>query len=513
MGYAVQIVMYILTLTAIATVVYGAWQREVNNSKYIILVSLAISFFALGSQVVLMAESAETAFLGFRLQHIGQPFIGGLWVMYTLEICKERIKSIRYVALLMAIPVFMCLSITAGDPFGFFIRSLTFDNTGLLPTVSGDYTAMYYIGLGHVYGFNLASVYLICRSLSGHDKKNKARYIVHLVAGLVPSLLGIASLVMGLPFRRETVSAVLCVSSVVLNVYLQRTGVMKVVSKAKYQLFESVEDGIVIVNNRNEYMDSNDKARLIFPVLAETAQGTPIKNIEGFFPIPLTEERQGKKFTVTSGGEPKHYTVTRSELYEDEQYFGSTYLIYDITELEDLTIKLQELAITDELTQISNRRNFFSLAESMVATMMRLDIGVCVGMLDIDNFKKVNDTYGHPFGDVVLREVASKCKALLRQSDILGRYGGEEFVIMYYGMDADSVRGRFEHIRQSISEMEISRGDIATSVTVSIGFTFVDFEVEQPLLHAISQADFALYRAKQTGRNKVCGFVDNRIDP
>jgi diguanylate cyclase (GGDEF)-like protein len=323
---------------------------------------------------------------------------------------------------------------------------------------------------------------------------------------LFPFIAGIVSIILGIPYKREVVSTSLCIVSLILNVYLLKIGAFTIVAKAKYQLFESVQDGIVIVNRRNEYMDSNDKAKLIFPVLEEIESGVPIADIEGFANIFTQIDGQWNKFTVANDDIPRHYTITRSELLEDRKYIGSTFMIYDITELEELTVKLKELATTDELTQVNNRRNFFSLAEGMTPLMVRLKTDVFVAMMDIDDFKHINDTYGHPFGDEVLRAVAACCKAMLRQSDILGRYGGEEFSIVFYGMGSDSVLGRLEHMRQSISELEICQGEIKVSVTVSIGFSFVDYKAEHPIMQAIQQADSALYKAKQSGKNKICGM-------
>ena len=512
MSDLVLIVFYILTFTAIFTTIYGSLQREANHSLYVILLSLAITFFGLGSLLVLASNNAETAFIGFRIQHIGLPFIGGLWFLYSIDICGYSIKREPLVVLLMVLPVVVCLGVTSGDPMGLFIRSLTYDHSGAMPFVRGDFTPFYIAGLAHVYGFNLGSGILIFHKLSKTYGQTRMRLIFHLFAGLFPFLTGVIATIVDGPYKREFVSAVLCISSAILNLYLHRTGAFKVVTKAKYQLFESVQDGIVIVNKKNEYMDANDRAKLIFPVLTETERGAPIKTIEGFTPISTQTSDHGNKFTVTTDDISKHYTITRSELLEDSQYIGSTFMIYDITELEELTVKLQELATTDDLTQVNNRRNFFSLAEGMIATMVRLNIDVCVAMLDIDNFKVVNDTYGHPFGDEVLKAVATRCKSLLRQSDILGRYGGEEFGIVYYGMDPNSVKRRLEHLRQSVSELELYHGEEKVGITVSIGFSFVDYNAEKPLEHAISQADFALYQAKQSGRNRVCSVVNNRID-
>ena len=500
------IILYFLTLAALTTATYGSLQQGADHSRYVILLSIAIALFSLGSLLVLASNCEEVAFVGFRIQHIGQPFLGGLWFLYTMDVCDYSIRKKYVVASLIVLPFIMSLSVTAGDPLGLFIRSLSYEQGKILPYVTGNFTPLYNVGLLHIYGFSIVSGILIICKVVNPSEKSRLRLLVHSCAGLLPLVVGIASIVTNNYYKREAVSASLGISSVILNMYLLKSGAFRIVAKAKYQLFESIQDGIVIVNTHNEYMDANDRAKSIFPILAETKSGTSITDIKGFWSFFKKIEKRGYKFTVKNDNTSKHYTITRSELLEDQQHIGTTFMIYDITELEELTVKLQELATTDELTQVNNRRNFFSLAEGMITTMKRLKTDVCVAMMDIDHFKQINDTYGHPFGDKVLKFVADHCKTLLRQSDVLGRYGGEEFVIVFYGMDLDSVIRRLNYLRQSISKIEICQDEIKANVTVSIGFSFVDYEAVHPLKHAISRADFALYQAKEGGRNKVCGI-------
>ena len=499
------IVLYILTLTAIITAVYGSLQREANHSHYVILLSLVIAFFALGSLIILASSNTENAFTGFRIQHIGQPFLGGLWFLYTMDLCGYSIKSKPLVVLIMTLPIIMFVGVTAGDPLGLLIHSLSCDRSGLLPYVTGKFTPLYNAGLLHIYGFNAAAGTLICIKLFRHSHQSRTRLIFHLCAGLFPFLVGFIAIILDFPYKREAASTTLCVFSVILNVYLLKAGAFRIVSKAKYQLFESVQDGILIVNKRNGYLDANDIAKKIFPVLTEIKRGASISSIEGFSPLFSQSDRQVQKITVTNDNTAKHYTVTRSNLLEENRYIGSTFMLYDITELEELTVKLRELATIDELTQVNNRRSFFSHAEGMIAMMHRFNIFVCVAMLDLDDFKQINDSLGHLFGDEVLRSIAAHCKALLRQSDILGRYGGEEFGIVFYGMDAESAVRRLENLRQSISKMVITHDNNKASVTVSIGFAFVDYRSEKPLMDAIAGADKALYHAKKNGKNQVFG--------
>jgi len=317
-------------------------QREANHSLYVILLSLVIVFFALGSLLVLSSDTAETAFFGFRIQHIGQPFVGGLWFLFTMDVCGYPIKKKPAVAFLMALPVIMVFGVTTGDPLGLFVRELTYGENGFLPFVAGDFTLLYSAGLVHVYGFNLVSGILIGYKLFRPANRTKSRLLIHLFTGLLPAAIGLSALIFNIPYRREAISTSLCVSSVILNLYLLKTGAFRIVAKAKYQLFESVQDGIVIINGHNEYMDSNDKAKQIFPILGETKPGTPVAKINGGLPVFSRAEEKGGKFTVSIDGKPRHYSTTWSELLEDHQYIGSTLMIYDVTDTVSLLNDLQK---------------------------------------------------------------------------------------------------------------------------------------------------------------------------
>ncbi|MCL1794378.1 MAG: ATP-binding protein [Oscillospiraceae bacterium] len=335
--------LYCLTVTALITAVYGALQREAHHSLYVILLSLAISFFALGSLVVLGSEGAETAYLGFRIQHIGQPFLGALWFLYTMDVCGYQIKKRLIVISLMALPFFMAFCVTAGDPLGLFVKSLSYGQNDFLPYVTGEFTALYNLGLFQIYGSNIVSGVLIIYKLFKPSESSKTRSAIHFLTGFFSLVIGLAAIILNIPYKREAVSASLCISSVILNLYLLKSGAFRIVVKAKYQLFESVQDGIVIVDKYEGYIDSNDRAKQIFPVLAEMKSGMSVMS----FPLFSQEDEQNKKFTVTSDNISRHYSATRSKLFENHQYIGSTLMIYEITDtvnlLNDLENRSSEL--------------------------------------------------------------------------------------------------------------------------------------------------------------------------
>jgi diguanylate cyclase (GGDEF)-like protein len=167
----------------------------------------------------------------------------------------------------------------------------------------------------------------------------------------------------------------------------------------------------------------------------------------------------------------------------------------------------QELAATDPLTGLYNRRHFYTLASHEFNMARRFNQSITAIMVDIDHFKRVNDTYGHLVGDIVLQNVANRCNESLRQSDILCRYGGEEFVILMIGTTLESALQIAERLRKRIADTPIETEGKSISITVSLGVAALG-----PYMHPVSltgldilinRADQALFTSKQNGRNRV----------
>ena len=160
-------------------------------------------------------------------------------------------------------------------------------------------------------------------------------------------------------------------------------------------------------------------------------------------------------------------------------------------------------AMYDSLTGLLNRAAFFDLFQKEVARAQRYETPLALIMADLDNFKDTNDKYGHLAGDAVLVEVARRLRTSMRVSDTVGRYGGEEFVIVAPGCTANAASLLAERFRLGISSKPIVVGTERISVTMSFGVAATaDMSKAGGLMRA---ADEALYRAKNSGRNRVKG--------
>ncbi len=166
--------------------------------------------------------------------------------------------------------------------------------------------------------------------------------------------------------------------------------------------------------------------------------------------------------------------------------------------------ELEQRAHTDCLTGLANRGRFMELAETELARALRYGSPYAVLLLDIDHFKDVNDKFGHKSGDAVLREFATIMKRILREVDIVGRIGGEEFAVLLPETDKGKASRVAERLRQSVADTDIPiGGDARIRITVSIGISMPSADANL-IDDILRKADMALYLAKNNGRNRVC---------
>lgn len=171
-------------------------------------------------------------------------------------------------------------------------------------------------------------------------------------------------------------------------------------------------------------------------------------------------------------------------------------------QLELMLNRMSDLAMVDELTGLKNRRSFFDAIESVIAASRRRGKPVAVALLDIDHFKDVNDTYGHSAGDSVLRDIAKRIEDTLRQEQIVGRVGGDEFVVLLPDTTPSQALVAIERVRKAIGDRQMDvPGAEPVFVTVCGGIS--SLADGMPVTLAIQQADKAMYRAKALGRNRV----------
>ena len=213
---------------------------------------------------------------------------------------------------------------------------------------------------------------------------------------------------------------------------------------------------------------------------------------KSFIALPLLSERVPIGILTVAGAEDEH-VESFSILAEQLSLELKKISLYE---------RVQELAITDGLTGIYVRRHFIERLNEELARCKKHGFELSLLMIDLDHFKLCNDTYGHLVGDIALKEIAKIMKEHVRQVDLVGRYGGEEFVIALPDTDKKSAINVAERIRSSVEKHKFRAYDETIAITISIGVAnFPENGEEIPTL--IDRADQSLYKAKEEGRNRV----------
>lgn len=297
----------------------------------------------------------------------------------------------------------------------------------------------------------------------------------------------------------------------------RRRAIEEALNKFK-SIIDSTDDAIMSKNLKGIVTSWNASAEHMFGYAAEEMIGSTILKL--FPPERVDEEKiilgqiaQGHRVnhfeTVRMNKDGSHIdvSVTLSPIFDDNgKIIGASKIVRDITERKKMEAQLQKLANTDPLTQLFNRRVFLEQLEQEIEKVARLpDYSVVLLMLDLDFFKRINDTYGHAAGDEVLIAFAKIASNNVRSIDVLARLGGEEFAILLIGTNKNNAQIMAERLREQVADIVISHklGSIKFTVSIGADCILADDINGEAVMH---RADTALYEAKEKGRNQICFF-------
>lgn len=296
-------------------------------------------------------------------------------------------------------------------------------------------------------------------------------------------------------------------------------------------VMESIGDGLVVIDRNYMILHANsaaaatiglEKAEIIGKKCYETIHGntSPCQDAEVVCPM---HEVFGKGRTsqvlhkhIDSSGTEQYIDITASPIKDADgriiamvetyrnlmQRQTDDELINLVKKFNEAQVRLKQMAITDDLTGLRNRRYIMERLEEEFQRAKRTGRPLSLVMLDIDHFKDINDAHGHLFGDSVLKTIASRIRDCLRRHDIVGRVGGEEFLVISPDSGVEEAVLVAERIRRVVHSKAIGDGDIEVSVTLSAGVTIAGSE-DKSADRVFFRADTALYKAKQEGRNRV----------
>jgi diguanylate cyclase (GGDEF)-like protein len=208
-----------------------------------------------------------------------------------------------------------------------------------------------------------------------------------------------------------------------------------------------------------------------------------------------------------------NYNLTHRELLTEmaERHRAETELQKTAAELKRLNQVLKDKSIRDGLTGLYNHRYFWQVMRRDFSLANRHGTGLSCLLIDLDYFKKINDTYGHLFGDTVLRGIGKKIQQHVRQTDVASRYGGEEFAVILPSTNLEGAMVIAETIRKTIEKTALRKGSETVRVTASIGVSSLKEHRADTPEKLLDFADTALYDAKNRGRNRIACYPENTL--
>ena len=469
--------------------------------------ALAAAVHCFGYAFELTASTLEMAFVFIRLEYVGialQPFFG---ILATLEFTGDSKRLDRRMAWgLLCLSVLTVILVHTNSLHHLYYTGLELSRAGRLTIVHVTPGIWYWIFVAYVELCFAVGAIALVRAMKKAPADLKPQYRTYLAGFLAPVIGGHIYLLGLSPHSMDLAPCSLLVMSVLIIHGLNSNRLFNVIPLAQRRVIDSMNDIVIIVSVDNRIIDHNPSLQRLFPYDSHDYLGEHLSAVFCDYPelleLMATSSDGCVKIGLKDDSGRSFRASVNTILGRGNKPLARYLLMTDITSEMRMVYSMKKLANIDSLTQIANRRSLYSQIKDL-NKQYESGVPVCAIMIDIDDFKSVNDAHGHAAGDSALREVASLLKTGIRSQDVLARYGGEEFIIIAFDMGLDHAVALAERLREKISDAEIVYEGHTIQVTASAGVaeasTAPDFDGER----LIADSDAALYAAKESGKNQV----------
>lgn len=403
--------------------------------------------------------------------------------------------------MLFVVPVLTLIVVFTQDYHSLYYLNPRIVQGPFFPYLTYEHGIWWYVHLAYVLlSSSAGAVMLIIHTMRSTGRKRKQSLIIF-VANVFPVVTAVLYVAGTIPENIYPGPVSLLITGVLLWFALFRLGLFELVPEAREQALDAISEAFLVVDRAGRLQDYNKAAALIPGVRKLDIGSLPGESLLSGQLKPLLE---GSRNVVEFNAGDRVYSARSYPIRTDDAVVeGTAFLIHDVTENVQLVDQLHQQANTDSLTGLFNRRHFTDLGRRLLKRCQRRETQAGVIVCDIDHFKRINDTWGHAAGDEVLLAVAAALQRGLRDSDVLGRYGGEEFAIILPGAGIERTTVIAERLRRDVEAMPIEISGEKTGITLSFGVHASAVGESTSLDDLLNLADAALYQAKNTGRNRV----------
>lgn len=491
---------------------YSKRHKYTDIANYFIFYTAAISIYCFASAMSLTSTTLEEIIFWNILLYVGMPMSATLGLLFVMSYLGFKMTVKRSVLMLL-IPFITIIMVATNNWHHLHYRVIELDPNLGAPFVYQE-IGIWYVVHG-VYTF--ASMFVAFLLLISHWKETAKAYRPQLIAlmfgQLVPMLTAFLYLIGFTPAGIDPVPMILWLSSLLYLWSISTSRLFRIMPIAKDTIYNSINDGAIVLDESHRLIEFNQASKAMLPQLEKSMFGKNFMKIwmeetGEALPFKLGAERMGiQEIRIASNDSDRIYQVRITSLDQTNNSKGLLLVFTDMTEIKRLQEKLEQQAFYDELTQIYNRRAFLQQCEQDFIAAKETAGPFTVMLIDIDYFKRVNDTYGHHVGDQLLVHVVKVCQAQLQEGHFFARYGGEEFVIALNGYNDVEGAALANQLRKSVEMTPLTTSEGTMAATLSIGVAEVKDWTGETLHKLLHKADTALYAAKEEGRNRVKVYV------
>lgn len=454
-----------------------------------------------------MVSTIELKLFYAKIQYIGIVWLPIAWLALVVELSSYRFSKRFFIASSIPPVVFLIFIFLVPQPNAFW-GIPTIETTSIFPMMNFHYGPLFYYGfLPFSYLMALISIIILWRSYGNNQPHYRRQKLLLTIVLLLPGLTNLLYNFDISPIKGLNLStATLTISGGLFYIILYRNFLLDLVPVTRDQIVENLDEAVLIFNAQNRLIDFNHSAATLF-CLGRNSIGTSVDELGIAELTQCVENLQDEDSKTHAHIQGLIYDISLSFVLDHNSEFCQAIIVMlrDITQEQLLNQQLQILAQRDSLTGLYNRHTFFFRSKELIHANPTLHISAI--MIDLDNFKAINDTYGHTYGDLILQTIGEALLTLVTPTIIAGRLGGDEFVVMTTEQDLKDLASR-------LSSRVYDRLHIVAkeelNPTLSIGVSTIDLAtsgIDDPLEYLLNQADLAMYQAKSQGKDKIV-FID-----
>ena len=484
-------------------------QRTVRGAREFtfLLISIAIWTFAIGWGMITTSEQANFTWIVIRMAMVFATPV--CWLAFALQFSDHAgwLKKPNIV-LLCIVPLISLILMTTTWRHNLFLTDIDYIQVGpYLIDQTWHLGPWFWIHLVYSYALILVGDFFLLKEALQIARLYRRQAISLVIGTLFPLLTNIAytfHVIPGLVVNYDPFGFVLAGLAFSFGLFRYRIFDLKPI--ARQLLIDSMGDGMLVVDDQSRIVDLNPAALRIFDVSEDGLVGhSAIDMFSQYADVTALLTGMGEtqcELSIEWQNRMLVYDLRCTPIFRNKSKMGRLCVLRDITKRKQLEDELQEMALTDSLTGLKNRRQFYQLALQEFERASRYHSPFSLLMIDLDDFKQVNDRCGHLVGDQALQEISKIFLQILRKSDFVFRYGGDEFSVLMPETGLEEGIQVCKRLGKAVSELTLD-GLEDISFTISQGFALYDGHEDVTLEQLLSDADRALYAAKAKGKNHL----------